>query len=254
MSASGGSLHIADDWVERLSEAGLADFDAVYGADAGEIASVHDRGWVRRVVLPSGRAVFIKVAAFTTVKQVLADVLRGRRPEPLTEKERRGLLRAASLGVTVPRPIAWGQRRRGRCRPWRGVLVTTELPGTPLSDYLASDPPGDERRAALRGLGEALHTLYAARLSWPDLRVKHVHVGLPGGVGLLDLERLGPVGRGHRAAVARERMRFGAELRAAGCDDDDARALDAGLQPERLWPGRRESHTMPRRRTRTERS
>ena len=51
-------IHVEADWLAALAEAGLDSFEALYATDWGEAVSTHDRGWVRRVTLGDGRAVF----------------------------------------------------------------------------------------------------------------------------------------------------------------------------------------------------
>ncbi len=224
MSAGAGELHVEPGWADGLGAAGVDSFDALFATRLGRAVSTHDRGWVRRLVLPDGRELYLKVAAHTQLKLILGDLLHGRRAEPLTEKERRALLRTAELGIAAPRPIAWGQRRRLGL-PWRGVLAMTPLAGGPLDAYLAGGPPADERRAVFQAVGRTLRRVYAAGLAWPDLRAKHVYVADGPAIGLLDLERLGRGGR----RLVRQVRGFCRELQQAGASEQERQAFLGAL-------------------------
>jgi len=236
MTASHGGLHIESDWADALRQAGLDRFEALYNAPLTGPQSVRDHSRTGRLVLEDGRALYVKCAARTSVKRIATDMLCLRRPEPISERERRGLLQAAEAGITVPRPVAWGQRRRAGL-PWRGVLAMTLLPGAALDQYLASAANAD-RASALAATGKALRKLHEAGLNWPDLRVKHVYVDAGASVGLLDLERLkvcrGRAGRRMRRHVSR----FCAELRDAGARQDELDVMLAAMgRPDALRGG-----------------
>ena len=216
-------LHVEGDWADALRQAGLDSFDALYEAPFAGRAYVHDRARTGRLALPDGRTLFLKCAAFTSLKQIAADVLRLRRPEPTSQRERRGLLRVAEAGISAPRPVAWGQRRRCGL-PWRGVLAMTLLGGVALDEHLASAEV-DARAEALEAVGRTLKKLYQAGLSWPDLRVKHIFVDAGPSVGLLDLERLEPRRGAAGRRTTRQVARFCAELRQAGADEGGLAAM-----------------------------
>jgi tRNA A-37 threonylcarbamoyl transferase component Bud32 len=236
MVVGGEGLHVVRHWADRLHEAGLDSFDGLYHASRGRVASRHDRGWIRRVTLPGGEVVFVKCDAFSTVKQIAMDLLRGRRPEPLSEKYRQGIARVRALGIAAPQAIAWGQRRRLGL-PWRGVLMMTRLPGRALKEYLAANPEPEARRSVLASVGRALRALYGARLSWPDLRAKHVYVDEGERIGLMDLDRLEPC-RNVRRRMPAQLRRFCRELREFGADEGELAAMMEALEhPHVVDPG-----------------
>lgn len=224
-----GQLHICEPWGDLLARAGLDSFDALMNTTAGDCLSSHQRGQTWRLRLPDGRTIFLKRDSFTMFKEILTDLCHGRRPEPLSLKERLGLSLAAAVGIRVPEPLAWGQRRRGGL-PFRGVLVMTELAGKPLDKCLACLSDSPKRREILRAVGATVGKLYRAGLSWPDLMPKHVFIDEAGTVGLLDLERL----RSTRCAMwrmSKRVRRFVRLLRDCGAEADELDAFCEGLGP-----------------------
>ena len=221
-------LHICEGWRDELARAGLDSFDALMHTTAGECMSHHRRGEVRRIELPGGEAVYLKRDLLTMLKQVLADLLSGRRPQPFTVKERLGIERASALGIRAAEPIAWGQRRRFRL-PWQGVLVTGVLAGEPLHVWLASNKDRSERAGILREVGCRVARLYSARLSWPDLLPKHIFTDDRGSIGLLDLERLRPTCRPLRC-MRKQVSGLVDDLRGLGVGDEELEAFESGLR------------------------
>jgi len=236
MTGSREGLHIEADWVDALRQAGLDSFDALYEAPFAGRGHIHDRARTGRLALPDGRTLFLKCTTFTSLKQIAADALRLRRPEPGSERERRAQLRLSEAGIATPRPVAWGQRRRCGL-PWRGVLAMTLLPGVALFRHLPSAGRA-ERAAALEATGRTLRRLYEAGLNWPDLRVKHVFIDDGPSVGLLDLERLDACRNARGRRATRHLDRFCAELRDAGADEGEVAAmLEAMGRPDVLRGG-----------------
>lgn len=227
MTSACGGLHVESDWIDALRQGGLDSFDALYEARFAAPGSMHDRGRTGPLTLPGGRTLYLKCSAVTPLKQIAADMLRLRRCEPLSERERFALQCVGRIGITAPRPVAWGRRRRCGL-PWRGVLAMTVVSGVVLNEYLAS-ADGAERTAAMLAVGRTLRTLYESGLSWPDLRVKHVYVDDGLSVGLLDLERLDTCRNAWGRRTARQVECFCAELRDAGAEEGDLAAMLGAL-------------------------
>lgn len=222
-------LQIVEEWRGPLARAGLDRLDALLGSGDWECVSYHTRGQTYRLVLPAGDVVFLKRDALTMAKHIIGDLLRLRRPQPQTFKERLAIQRVAALGIATPQVIAWGQRRR-RGLPWRAAMLTTCLPGVPLNEYLAARAPGRNRRTVLEAVGCALAKLYRAGLSWPDLVPRHIHVGRDARVGMLDLERLRPRRNAMRRCMPRQVGRFCRMLRDDGVAEEDLAALFDGFE------------------------
>ncbi|HUS47038.1 MAG TPA: lipopolysaccharide kinase InaA family protein [Phycisphaerae bacterium] len=220
-------LHIREDWRERLAAGGLDSFETLMRTTAGELASKHRRGEVWRLAL-GGDVLYLKRDSFTMLKEVLADLLAGRRPEPFTVKERLGIERAAAAGMRVAELVAWGQRRRFRL-PRQGVLLMRELAGEPLDAWLASHKETPVRFDVLRNVGSQVARLYNAGLFWPDLAPKHVFIDERGSIGLLDLERIRPAGTSTRQ-MRRQLSRFVSALRGIGAGAEEIRAFEDGLK------------------------
>ena len=212
-------LHIEGAWREALAAAGLDTFDALMATTAGERHSGHARGQTYRIVLDDRRAVWVKRNFTTSIKDLWEDLWHFRRPVSAALAEVWALREMAAMGIPAPEPIAWAQCRRAAL-PAAGVVVMTELPGTPLDKFLATDPPPEQRLAALHGAGQVAARIYEAGLSWPDLRAKHIIVSEPT-PGVLDLTRMRPARRLTRGYVLKELRRFCGELRDQGCDDAD---------------------------------
>lgn len=217
-------MEISPRWQDVLRGAGLESFAKLMAFQGDWRVSHHKQRDAHKVVLPDGRAVFLKRNFSTQIKHILADIMVARRPEPLVVKEARAICLAAAAGVTTPDIIVSAQRRRW-FGPHQGVLLLTELPGEPMDIWLARS---DRSADALVGAGEAIARLYRAGLSWPDLLPKHVFLSADGQVGLLDLERLR-----ESTAAPRELLkhlpRFCRQMRRCGANEQDMRSLLAGL-------------------------
>ena len=226
-------LQIVQPWRQPLARAGLDRLDVLLGPGDWECVSYHKRGQTFRLVLDGGEVVFLKRDAFTMAKNILGDLVRLRRPQPQTCKERLAIQRVAALGIATPQVIAWGQRRR-RHLPWQAAMLTTCLPGTPADEYLASEACPDAKRTVLQAVGWALARLYRADLSWPDLVPRHVHVSENAAVGMLDLERLRPCRNAMRRCMPPQVARFCRMLRDGGLAQDDLAALLHGFEPDEV--------------------
>ena len=212
-------LHIADEWREALAAAGLDTFNALMECESGECFSRHARGRTYRIVLPSGPAVFVKHNSSTSLKDICTDLWCLRWPVAPCISEALALLRMAELDIPAPRAIAWGARR-GLIAPGSAVVVMTELAGQPLDQLLSADPEESARRDGLSLAGEVAAKIHQARLSWPDLRAKHIILG-DGPAGVLDLTRMRPARGAARRPMGEQISRFCAELRSLGCSSDD---------------------------------
>ncbi len=183
-------LTIEPEWEKALSQADLADLDKLLAFAGGDCLSYHLRGKTSRFTLPGGQVVFIKQDHFTKWKTTMRNLLRLRKPEPNTEKERRCLALAASFGITVPKVIAWGQRRRFGL-PNQGVMVMLTIDGVALPDFLQKEKDADKRQEAIAQAEQTLKFMQENALDWKtDCKPEHFFVLTNGGIGLIDLERL----------------------------------------------------------------
>jgi len=224
----GPDLNLVEPWADALSRAGLATFDALMRSRRGVRMASHKRGGTYRIDLPDGPTVFLKRDTATMLKHILADWLRGRRSRPRVLREREAMARVERLGIVVSEVIASAERRRWGMAH-QGVLLTAAVGGEPLAAYLQRDEPPAARRAVLAEVGRTVAKLYQAGLSWPDLLSKHVFIGTDGRIGLIDLERLTPVGDALREQIPQQARQFCRSLRARGATDDDLTALLAGI-------------------------
>ncbi len=183
-------LTIQPDWKNALAQAGLADLDKLLHFSEGECLSWHLRGKTSRTTLPGGQAVFIKQDHFTMWKTTCRYLLRFKKPQPNTEKERQRLALAAHFGITVPEVIAWGQRRRYGL-PHQGVMIMLPLNGIPLPEFLEQEKDLEKCRQAIAKAEQTLHFLQKNAMDWgKDCKPEHFFVLQDGNIGLIDLERL----------------------------------------------------------------
>lgn len=165
-----------------LERHGLFDLERLATTQDGALVHQRTDRFVRRIEV--GR-----VPLFVKVLRPLE-----RRRSPLCEYENIVTMRAA--GFRAPEPWLAMEGRLGGERA--GVLVTREVPGLPLDQYLAlaAGELGPRDLAAVaRGLGSAIRALHTARLFHPDLQAWHLFVegSAAGGrraISFLDLMRL----------------------------------------------------------------
>jgi len=212
-----------------MARAGLDSLDALLHYSAGHFHSRHKRGQTLEATLPDGRSIFIKRDSLTLWKRILADLLQFRKPQPLTVREREAFDRLSQLGLTVPRVIAWGQRRRLGL-PHQAAMVMEPLAGRPLSEFVGAGGSPSARREVLRRVGAVIGRLRRAGCHWPDLVPQHIYIDADGRVALLDVERLGRAGRLFRPDRILPLDRFFRLLRESGADDEDVRAVLDGMK------------------------
>ncbi len=206
-------------------------FDALMQRSDGLLRSIHDRGEVYRFDLPDGRRVYVKRDAFSSGKDVLFDLCRFTRPDPLCIVEAAALTKMAGLDIPAPTPVAWGQLRRFHL-PHQAVLMMTELPGTQLHKLLEQNSPADELIAAMSACGRTARKLYQANLSWPDIVPKHF-VLHDGQAGVLDLARMKPTRRPLKSFMPKQIARFCKRLAEnGGTQADEAAFMEALNYPE----------------------
>ena len=177
------------------------------GADrdeAGEAVS-GGRGGTRRVVLPGGRAVYVRHYLRGGMMRFLSrDLYLARPARPLRELAVTHYARAS--GCPVPQVLAVCVEEAGMF--YRGWMVTGELEGTrPLFDLFAiADESG--RKRLLRAAGLAIRCLHDAGVYHPDLTGQNLLVDEDGEVWVIDFDRawLGRPNVIRHADAARDRF------------------------------------------------
>jgi hypothetical protein len=227
----GDTWRIAEEWADRLREAGLSDYADAMEFSGGRCVSFHQRGQVFRIPLADGQRVYLKRDVRISPKDLATDLAYFHLPQPPSEIERRALVRLAEAGIAAPQPIAWGQHRRGLL-PGTGMLVMTELPGTALNVLLRDGLDGDARRAAMIAVGNTAARLLRARLYWPDMHAKHFYLQddfRPETTGVLDVARMRFDRRPRGLYAPRQIRRFCDRLvkQYSGTADDIATFLNA---------------------------
>lgn len=181
---------IQPEWKNALAQAGLDNLDSLLSFSGGDCLSYHLRGKTSKFILPSGQAVFIKQDHFTKWKTTAHNLLRLRKPQPNTEKERLCLALAARHGLIVPEVVAWGQRRRFGL-PHQGVMVMLPVGGLSLPDFLQQEKSPDKRAEAISQAEQTLIFMQENKLDWRiDCKPEHFFVLDDGKIALIDLERL----------------------------------------------------------------
>lgn len=234
---SSAELHIEQQWRGILGAAGLDSLDALMRSERGKCVSWHTRGQTYRIELDGGHVIFLKrdVRTLTMFKDALTDICRLARPEPPCIKEIGALGQVRELGISVPQPVAWGQRRSAGL-PCQAAMVMTVLNGVSLHKIIQSDPPEADRSVAICAAARTAAKLYEAGLSWPDLAPKHflIENGL---AGVLDLARMRKTAMPLRTYMPRQVERFLARLRGWGGGEEDVRTfLDAMGYEKMLCP------------------
>lgn len=177
------------EWRDILEKTGLGTLQACLSFDGGTCLSSHLRGDTRKVTLPDGRIVFLKRDFFTFKKEIAKDLLRFRKPQPKTEKERLAFAMTRKAGFIAPQVIAWGQTRRFGF-PDRACLVMLPLDGVDLDKYLKAETDETKRKSFIEKAEQTLAALQAKGFDWPDHKPEHFFVMNDGSIGLIDLERL----------------------------------------------------------------
>ena len=138
-------------------------------------------------------SVFSNIDFFTFKKEIAKDLLRFKKPQPKTEKERLAFAMAREAGFIAPEVIAWGQTRR--CGfPDRACLIMLPLDGVDLDKYLKTETDGAKRKSFIEKAEQTLSALQEKGFDWPDHKPEHFFVMNNGSIGLIDLERLQYVG------------------------------------------------------------
>jgi 3-deoxy-D-manno-octulosonic acid kinase len=163
------------------------------------------RGGTRRVVLPGGRAVFVrKYIRGGFAHAVLRDLYLGYPERPVVELVVTETARAA--GCPVPQVLAVCVEYA--LIGYRGSIVTEAIEGTrPLIDvYAERDAAG--RQALLTEVGTAITGLHSAGVYHVDLNAHNVLVGAADRVSFVDFDRafLGPPADAAHGAAARRRL------------------------------------------------
>jgi aminoglycoside phosphotransferase (APT) family kinase protein len=149
------------------------------------------RGWARRLVLPGGKAVYVrKYVRGGAARRLVHDRFVLRPERPLRELVVTEAARAA--GCPVPHVLAIAIEEAGI--GYRGWIVTEAIDGVrPLIDAYV-ECSGPARAALLAGVGAAMRRLHAAGVYHVDLTGHNVLVGPGDRVVFVDFDRafLGP--------------------------------------------------------------
>ena len=201
------SFTIEPQWQELLQENGLADFESLVHFSNDQCLSHHSRGQTYKHVLKNGQVVFIKQDNYTKWQIILRSLLRGKKPQPNTEKERQCYLLAERHGFRVVQVIAYGQERRLGF-PRRAVIVTIPVEGMPLDKFCKSCPDSARRQQAIENAEAVLKRLQDCGLDWTkDCKPEHFFVKEDDlSISLIDLERLRD--RGRPLSEERRQMQF----------------------------------------------
>ncbi|MDY7010351.1 MAG: lipopolysaccharide kinase InaA family protein [Planctomycetota bacterium] len=212
-------LHINEQWKDALAAVGLDTFDALMGSSQGKCVSWHRRGQTYRVELEGGKVIFLKRDTYTSVKDIFTDLVNFRRPQPPCFNEMLAIKKVAELGIRAPEVISWGQRRYGGL-PWQAAIIMTELPGVPMSEFLKTDQPAENRAVVMNAAGAVAAKLFSAGLSWPDIAPKHFIID-GDTVGILDLARMRKTNSPVKFFIPKQVRRFGDRFRSRGGSEDD---------------------------------
>ncbi len=187
-------FEISAEWRDVLEAAGLGTLQSCLAFKDGTCLSSHLRGDTRKVTLADGRIVFLKRDFFTFKKEMAKDLLRFKKPQPKTEKERLAFAMAREAGFIAPEVIAWGQTRH--CGfPDRACLIMLPLDGVDLDKYLQGEKDEAKCKLFIDKAEQTLAMLQEKGFDWPDHKPEHFFVMNDGSIGLIDLERLSFIGK-----------------------------------------------------------
>ncbi|MEZ6196447.1 MAG: lipopolysaccharide kinase InaA family protein [Planctomycetota bacterium] len=182
----------------RLAAAGASDFESVMAWRGLEpVKAALPWKSIARGELPDGRSFFLKRYDEVPRGEAWAYRRRPGGPTCAAEREWRALTRLAELGVTAPRPLAWGAERRGPFGLVRRAFVLTEgLPeAETLEASLYAELGGGDESARLRRrrvgarIARLLAAMHAGGVNHRDFYAGHLRVTADDAVQVLDLDR-----------------------------------------------------------------
>ena len=156
-------FEISAEWRDALEKTGLGTLQSCLAFQEGKCLSSHLRGDTRKVTLTDGRIVFLKRDFFTFKKEIAKDLLRFKKPQPKTEKERLAFAMARKAGFIAPEVIAWGQTRRYGF-PDTACLIMLPLDGVDLDKYLRSETDETKRKSFIEKAEQTIDMKKAAEL------------------------------------------------------------------------------------------
>lgn len=204
-----GTVTVDPCWAAALAARGLGSFSALmdFRGD-GPPREKRDRRIVR-VVLPGPppAVLYLKQHRRSPLRDVLSDLLRGRRPRSSAAREWESILALRKAGVATMAPVAFGERRFLSCLGG-SFLLTEAVEGVRLED-LARRFGGNfrEKRAILLSLAGLARRMHGAGLNHRDFYLCHAFLLPPakgGGLVLIDLQRVGRRARGRNRWVVKD--------------------------------------------------
>jgi len=221
-AVDGGRLRINDAFRPLLETASLVTLDAIMAYSSGQpYRRVPGRLTVRAELTdpaspgqsPAGgrRPLYIKRFTRVPLGTQLRRTLSLNPPVSLAERELRGLVRLADVGIPAARLVAVGSELSRGGRRERSCIITEEIPGAVQADVYfertwacASGPAATAaKRRLIAAIARLARRLHAHRLSHRDFYLCHLMVQpVAGGdpvLYLIDLQRL----THHRRGLAR---------------------------------------------------
>jgi len=95
------------------------------------------------------------------------------------------------LNIPTAITVAWGEKRcHGRVLAC--FIITEELQGTPLQDYLQKCSDQEKQKIG-QSIAQVMHQIHSANLYYADLKAKHLYCQTNGTLALLDVARVLPI-------------------------------------------------------------
>ena len=201
-----GRLRINEAFHPLLETAGLMTLDAVMAYAGGEVYRRAPGRLTVRVELadPAGwrRCLYLKRFTHVPWRTKLRRTLSLNPPVSLAERELRGLVRLADIGIPAARLVAVGSELTRRGRGEKSCLITEEIPDAVQADVYfertfagAADPARTAaKRRLITAIARLARCLHAHRLSHRDFYLCHLMVRPVAGsdpvLYLIDLQRL----------------------------------------------------------------
>lgn len=80
-----------------------------------------------------------------------------------------------NLGISTAIPVAWGEKKSWGI-PSLSFIITRQIVGTPLDEYLRNCRDFHVRRAVLYSMANAIKHMHRAGYQYPDYTAKHIYV------------------------------------------------------------------------------
>ena len=209
LSDGAGKLIIDERYLEMLRSQGLDSFAAIMAFNGASL--VRDKG-IRRITRltvpgPKPLTLYFKKHLRASIRDVLKEIIRGKRPISAAAQEWRAISELNSTGIETMTAVAFGEKR---LLPWlrASFIITVEVDGRRLEDHVHFlRGKWREKRCIIAGLADLVRKMHFAGLNHRDLYLSHIFLIANGGekrLSLIDLQRVQRRARGFNRWVVKD--------------------------------------------------